>query len=203
MRAAASQGGSEARRKVWRKRGRSSPEGLREPGRTVCFTSERERGLPSGAPACPPLALSGDWPVSPPREPPSSGLRIRSASFPLCSTFGTQVSAPGTFLPRAVGCARSSNLALRTKERKLFVPLPGARALGGARVLGAQGPDCAQDATSPRAARVVPSPRGEKARFVALFEGREISCSGAITRGHWLPAGVACPRMGGANAYAS
>ena len=81
MRAAASQGGSEAWRKVWRKRGRSSPEGLREPGRTLCFTSERERGLPSGAPACPPLALPGDWPVSPPREPPSSGLRIRSASF--------------------------------------------------------------------------------------------------------------------------
>ena len=109
----------------------------------------------------------------------------------------------GNLPSRSRGCARSSNLALRTKERKLFVPLPGARALGGARVLGAQGPDCAQDATSPRAARVVPSPRGEKARFVALFEGREISCSGAITRGDWLPAGVACPRRGGANAYAS
>ena len=126
MRAAASQGGSEAWRKVWRKRGRSSPEGLREPGRTLCFTSERERGLPSGAPACPPPRSAGGLACLPsPGAPILGTANSLGIFFPLCSTFGTQVSAPGTFLPGAVAVPGAQTWPFEPKSANSLSLFPG------------------------------------------------------------------------------
>eukprot|EP00069_Balaena_mysticetus_P012953 bmy_07951T0 len=149
-------------------------------GRLALLRSEK--GLPSGAPARPPLARPGLAAATPP--PPTTIPRVVNSPGSFFSLLHLRHPGvrPGDLPSPEPGSARSSNLAqtLCPSPRCPRAGVQGSRRRGGrrpaARLPGRFGVG------------------GKRKRALSpSFKGGEISCSGAIPRGGWLPAGVACP----------